>query len=377
MTADTLRAYYSRHAGKVSDKWQLYLDIYQAVLADYRDKPVSVLEVGIQNGGSLEIWSRYFRNAIKLVGCDINPDCARLRYDDPRIAVVVADANTDDAERRIAAEAEVFDIIIEEQLKSKIMRVQGVANVDIYGGRERKILVEIDKEKIDAYQISFERIMEVLGANNFNVLTGGITKGEKEFHIRAIGEFMDVADIGNIGVAITTHGSIIRLKQVARVIDSFLEPQDYARLNLAQNVSLYVKKESLANTISVTDNIKRTIQAFSDEYQKKGIAIIGMKVATRGRMISTWTPPPIEEQPARLATKLPGTITIKEALTYNMSLPVSTTIIGVNSVAQIEEDVKIASEFSPLSEAEMKEIEFKTLPIVRQGLYFRRWDMGA
>ena len=113
------------------------------------------------------------------------------------------------------------------------------------------------------------------------------------------------------------------------------------------------------------------------EAQKKGIGIVGMKVATRGRMLSSWTPPPVEEQPARLATQKPGTITIKEALTYNMSLPVSTTIIGVDNVAQIEEDVKIASEFSPLCEAEMKEIEFKTLPIVRQGLYFRRWDMGA
>ncbi|MBA4407831.1 MAG: aldo/keto reductase [Odoribacter sp.] len=113
------------------------------------------------------------------------------------------------------------------------------------------------------------------------------------------------------------------------------------------------------------------------EAQKRGIAIIGMKVATRGRMISTWTPPPLEEQPERLRTPKSGTITIKEALSYNMSLPVSTTIIGVDNVAQIEEDVKIASEFSPLCEAEMKEIEFKTLPIVRQGLYFRRWDLGA
>lgn len=113
------------------------------------------------------------------------------------------------------------------------------------------------------------------------------------------------------------------------------------------------------------------------EAQKQGIAIIGMKVATRGRMISTWTPPPLEEQPERLRTPKPGTITIKEALTYNMSLPVSTTIIGVDNVAQIEEDVKIASEFSPLCEAEMKEIEFKTLPIVRQGLYFRRWELGV
>lgn len=113
------------------------------------------------------------------------------------------------------------------------------------------------------------------------------------------------------------------------------------------------------------------------EAQKRGIGIVGMKVATRGRMLSTWTPPPLDEQPNRMATKLPGTITIREALSYNMSLPVSTTIIGVDNVAQIEEDVKIASEFTPLTEDEMKAIEYKTLPIVRQGLYFRRWDLGA
>ncbi len=113
------------------------------------------------------------------------------------------------------------------------------------------------------------------------------------------------------------------------------------------------------------------------EAQKQGIAIIGMKVATRGRMISTWTPPPLEEQPQRMRTPLPGTITIKEALSYNMSLPVSTTILGVDNLEQIEENLKIASQFSPLSEQEMKDLEFKTLPIVRQGLYFRRWDLGA
>ena len=113
------------------------------------------------------------------------------------------------------------------------------------------------------------------------------------------------------------------------------------------------------------------------EAQKRGVAIIGMKVATRGRMISTWTPPPLEEQPERMRTALPGTLTIKEALTYNMSLPVSTTILGVDNMEQIEENMKIAAQFSPLSEQEMQALEFKTLPIVRQGLYFRRWNLGA
>ncbi len=114
------------------------------------------------------------------------------------------------------------------------------------------------------------------------------------------------------------------------------------------------------------------------EAQKQGIAIISMKIATRGRMLSCWTPPPLEEQTdARLRTPLSGTISIKEALTYNMSLPVSTSIIGVDNLVQLEENVKIASEFTPLSLAQMEEIEFKTLPIVRQGLYFRRWDIGT
>jgi aryl-alcohol dehydrogenase-like predicted oxidoreductase len=104
---------------------------------------------------------------------------------------------------------------------------------------------------------------------------------------------------------------------------------------------------------------------------------ISMKVATRGRVLKSWTPPPAEQQPERMRTQLPGTLSIEEALSYNLSLPVSTTIIGVDSVAQIEQNVKFASSFTPLSEAQMRDLEKRTLPIVRQALYFRRWNLGA
>lgn len=111
--------------------------------------------------------------------------------------------------------------------------------------------------------------------------------------------------------------------------------------------------------------------------QRQGIGIIGMKLATRGRMLSSWTPPPLESQPERMRTAKPGTITMKESMYYNSSLPVSTNIVGVDTIEQLEENVAWASAFSPLSPEEMQAIEDKTLPIVRQGLYFRRWDLGA
>ena len=110
---------------------------------------------------------------------------------------------------------------------------------------------------------------------------------------------------------------------------------------------------------------------------EKEMGVIGMKVATRGRMLSTWKPEPPEQQPERMRTSKPGAITMAESLAYNFSLPVSTNIVGVDNVQQLEDNLKNAANFVLLSPAQMRALEDRTLPIVRQALYFRRWDLGA
>ena len=110
----TLRQLYEQHQGKVSDKWSIYLAEYDRLFSYYRSQPVRMLEIGIQNGGSLEVWSKYFRFAERLIGCDINPDCAKLLYDDPRISVIVGDANADPITEQVFACSEKFDIIIDD-----------------------------------------------------------------------------------------------------------------------------------------------------------------------------------------------------------------------------------------------------------------------
>ena len=106
---------------------------------------------------------------------------------------------------------------------------------------------------------------------------------------------------------------------------------------------------------------------------EKQLGIIGMKIPARGRLMKTWTPPPLEQQREVERPAKPGTLDMREAMYYTLSMPVSTVIIGCDDVAQVEENVRLAREFTPLSAAQMAEIAKKAEPVTKQALFFRRW----
>jgi aryl-alcohol dehydrogenase-like predicted oxidoreductase len=111
---------------------------------------------------------------------------------------------------------------------------------------------------------------------------------------------------------------------------------------------------------------------------KKKMGIIGMKIPARGRILSSWTPPPLERQrnswEGVVIAEGPGTIGMREAMYYTLSLPVSTVIIGCDSVAQLEENVRLARAFTPLTGARMAALAEQAAPCARQALFFRFFD---
>ena len=94
MSIKSLMQIYQEHNQKVSDKWSLYLKEYDSLFQTYRDQSISLLEIGIQNGGSLEIYDKYFEFAKVIIGCDIDASCKTLNYDSDKIKVIVGNANS-------------------------------------------------------------------------------------------------------------------------------------------------------------------------------------------------------------------------------------------------------------------------------------------
>jgi aryl-alcohol dehydrogenase-like predicted oxidoreductase len=112
---------------------------------------------------------------------------------------------------------------------------------------------------------------------------------------------------------------------------------------------------------------------------EKQMGIIGMKIPGRSRLLTSWNPPPIEQQKhswegMTIQTTSPGTLTMREAMYYTLSRPVSTVIIGCDTIAQLEENVHLAREFTPLSDGQATTLVAKAEPVSKPSLFFRFYD---
>ncbi len=105
----------------------------------------------------------------------------------------------------------------------------------------------------------------------------------------------------------------------------------------------------------------------------KQMGIIGMKIPARGRILSSWQPDKSHDSGWNQPAPSPGVLAMKEALYFTLSLPVSTVIIGCDTIAQLEENVQLARDFTPLSQTQMAALTGRTEPIAKQALFFRNW----
>ncbi|MFH1367581.1 MAG: efflux RND transporter permease subunit [Elusimicrobiota bacterium] len=209
---------------------------------------------------TLEVREKFLKVKPKLPKEIERPIIARYEESDAPvvIAALTSDTHTPEELRRI----------VEENLKERLLRISGVANVEIGGGRERKILVNIDKNRLAALGIPIKKVVAVLEQNNLNIQVGELKGRSVGYGLRAVGAFRSVGEIENIGISVSEKGGIVRLKDIAGVKDSYLEAESYSRLNSKAAVTLYIQKESLTNTVKVAEEIRKSLNNFKSKLDK-------------------------------------------------------------------------------------------------------------
>jgi HAE1 family hydrophobic/amphiphilic exporter-1 len=140
--------------------------------------------------------------------------------------------------------------IIEDQVKYRLERVPGVAAVDIWGGLEREIHVNLDPAKINALAIPLDEIMGHVREGNVNIPAGTIERGNFEITVRTPGEYTDLKQLQDTVIAIR-QGVPIQLREIASVEDSWQKITRIVRVNGMPGMRLSVNKQSGKNTVEV------------------------------------------------------------------------------------------------------------------------------
>jgi len=205
---------------------------------------------------ALEVREKFNRIRNKLPPEIEKPVIAKYEYMDVPVMILAVTS-----ERRTPEELRK---IVDEKIKDRIQRIEGVARAEVAGGREGKIIIEVDEHKLQSYSLSINQIVDIININNANLLAGEIKRSKDKYLIRTIGEFKDLNDMQNLAIATTKEGSVIRLKDVSEVKDSYLDPVAFARMNAQPVISIYIQKESNANTVKIAQAVERELNALAN-----------------------------------------------------------------------------------------------------------------
>ncbi|MCK4654568.1 MAG: efflux RND transporter permease subunit [Candidatus Cloacimonetes bacterium] len=157
--------------------------------------------------------------------------------------------------------------VLEDEVSTKLKHLKGVGTVMIYGGDELEKQIIVDKEKIEQYNISIDDIVQIVAAGNLNMSAGHIQKRKDEYLLRTMAQYKSIEEINNLPIKFTNTGKTIYLKDVASVQDGFKERRNRFRTNKMPTAMIIVAKESGANTLTVTDRVKKEVVVIEEEFK--------------------------------------------------------------------------------------------------------------
>ena len=149
--------------------------------------------------------------------------------------------------------------LIKDTVEKRLENLPGVASVTISGGLEREILVNVDRSRLKAYNLTIDDLIQTIREQNRDIPGGYLIKGTEEFIVRTTGKYQNVQQIADTIVKME-DGVPVYVKDLATVEDSHEEVRYYAKTNMRDSVVMWVTKESGANTVEVATTVIKEME---------------------------------------------------------------------------------------------------------------------
>lgn len=151
-----------------------------------------------------------------------------------------------------------LDKILDDKLVTRLNRVDGVASVTLAGAPERVVYVEVDPNKMDAYNLTLEQIGNTILAENKDVPSGNVKMGLADYTFRVEGEFEESDEIKDIVLG-TRNDKTIFLRDVAKVRDTLKDITLEQSINRGRGGVLLVTKQTDANAVAIANQVKKEL----------------------------------------------------------------------------------------------------------------------
>ncbi|WP_304457876.1 efflux RND transporter permease subunit [Alicyclobacillus sendaiensis] len=135
-----------------------------------------------------------------------------------------------------------------------IERLNGVAGVQEAGGLVRQITVEVDPDKLKAYHLSIEQVVNAIAANNLSADAGEVQKGSLLIPLHVSGEIASASQLGNLEIPLPLRGNV-KLKDIAQIQDGHAPIELVSTVNDEPAVTLSISQASDANIVQVSSAV--------------------------------------------------------------------------------------------------------------------------
>jgi multidrug efflux pump len=155
---------------------------------------------------------------------------------------------------------------ISEDVMDEIDAISGVNEVTIFGNIGREIKISVNPNLLKLHKIPVQSIIKSLQENNLNMPGGSVEINGQELLVRTVGKFNSIESISNLTIFQFPDESIVRLKDVATIKDTYEEQTSYSRYNQQNSITLLVRKKVGYNIVETSLEIEKLVEKLSDEF---------------------------------------------------------------------------------------------------------------